>query len=152
MLTQETLKREMLYMDGQLVWKKPGPGRRLSGRAGSVDKEGYIRIKLLGQDYLAHRLVWLYFNGVFPEGQLDHINRQPGDNRIENLRETTNRENNLNKDQSERKLPHNIYKHRRNFRVDIFYRGVRYKSPSFKTLEEAIEAKAALLLEAGLSE
>lgn len=150
MITQEMLKREMVYRDGQLLWLKPAQGRRLSGRAGTLDKEGYVRIKLLGKDYMAHRLVWLYFNGVFPEGQLDHENRKPADNRIENLSEATNRENNLNKEQSERLIPHNIYRDRGGYRVDIQYKGTRYRSKTMKTVEEAVEAREALLLEAGL--
>lgn len=152
MLTQEVLKREMEYLGGQLFWRKPAQGRRLSGRAGSVDKEGYVRIKLLGQDYMAHRLVWMYFHGVLPQGQLDHENRRPADNRIENLRESNTRDNNLNKDQSERALPYNIYGHHGKYRVDILYKGTRYKSKTLPTVEEALEAREALLLEAGLGQ
>lgn len=152
MLTQDWLKEEMWYRDGTLLWRKPAQGRRVNGIAGSKTRGGYIKVKLLGDEHFMHRLVWLYFNGKFPNGQLDHINRIPWDNRIENLRESTTRNNNLNKEQTlNRKLPANIYAHRGRFRVDLLYRGIRYKSPGFKTLEEAEEAKARILVEAGLT-
>ena len=44
-----------------------------------------------------HRVVWALCKGYWPEGQLDHLNGNPQDNRIENLRECSDRENKLNK-------------------------------------------------------
>ena len=41
----------------------------------------------------AHRLVYAYFNGKFPEQEIDHINRIRSDNRIENLRDASRIEN-----------------------------------------------------------
>jgi hypothetical protein len=61
--------------------------------AGSVNGEGYLLIKLQRRSYKAHRLAWLYVCGVWPEDQLDHINRNRSDNRISNLREVTNKQN-----------------------------------------------------------
>lgn len=151
MLTQEILKREMDYREGHLWWKVPGPGRRWDGPAGSLDSEGYVRIKVFGQSYGEHRLVWLYHKGEWPPGQLDHINLKPADNRIENLREATNRDNNLNKAQSVRVLPHNIYIHSKGYRVDILYKGTRYKSKVCKTLEDALDRRKELLEKAGLT-
>jgi len=36
-----------------------------------------------------HRLIFFYHNGYFPEGQVDHIDRNKKNNRIENLREVS---------------------------------------------------------------
>jgi hypothetical protein len=44
-----------------------------------------------------HIAVWAVCKGRWPEGQLDHLNGNPRDNRIENLRECTGSENVLNK-------------------------------------------------------
>lgn len=46
---------------------------------------------------MAHRLAWLYIYGEWPIDQLDHINRNTSDNRIENLREATQSQNNANR-------------------------------------------------------
>ena len=57
---------------------------------------GYKQICINGVRYLAHRLSWLYIFGVWPEGELDHINRDPADNRIANLRPANRSLNNQN--------------------------------------------------------
>lgn len=54
-------------------------------RVGNIDK----------RTLLAHRVVWKLVHGEEP-GLIDHINRDPTDNRIENLREVTRAQNLLN--------------------------------------------------------
>jgi hypothetical protein len=58
---------------------------------------GYIGLSVDGVPYKAHRLAWLYEYGQYPEGDLDHINGDPSDNRIANLRLTNPSDNNTNK-------------------------------------------------------
>jgi hypothetical protein len=55
---------------------------------GSLDKDGYLILKIKGKQLKAHRVAWLLNYGEFPEYELDHINRNRLDNRIENLRES----------------------------------------------------------------
>lgn len=55
--------------------------------AGRIDAKGYRVVTFRQKKYKAHRLVWLYVNGHFPFGEIDHINRNRSDNRIENLRD-----------------------------------------------------------------
>ena len=44
--------------------------------------------------YYVHRLIWETFNGNIPEGyEIDHINTNRSDNRLENLRLVTHQEN-----------------------------------------------------------
>ena len=62
-------------------------------KAGSKHNMGYVRVYMLGKNYLQHRLVWLWMNGSFPENDIDHINHIKTDNRIENLRDATRKEN-----------------------------------------------------------
>lgn len=55
---------------------------------GSLDKDGYLILKIKGKQFKAHRIVWLLCKGEFPASEIDHINRNRLDNRIENLRES----------------------------------------------------------------
>lgn len=64
--------------------------------AGGLLKTGYWRIKIDGHTHKAHRLVWMYVHGRFPSAYLDHINGDTLDNRLINLREATNQENQQN--------------------------------------------------------
>lgn len=69
--------------------------------AGCLNKStGYVTVGINGQQYQAHRLVWAYVYGDFPEGEqpyIDHINGNPSDNRIENLKVSSHGENQKNR-------------------------------------------------------
>lgn len=73
-------------------WKKWNT--RFAGKeAGSTklnkwNKKYYKYIRLLDKDYMFHRIVWLYVYGALPD-VIDHINGNPTDNRLCNLRNTT---------------------------------------------------------------
>ena len=66
-------------------------------KVGSLDKDGYLCIKVSNKTYKAHRLAWYLHYGDWPKEQLDHINGIRDDNRIENLREVTSQQNNFNR-------------------------------------------------------
>jgi hypothetical protein len=55
------------------------------------------QVSYLDKIYCAHRIIWELFNGPIPEGMvIDHINGDPWDNRLENLRMVTPKANNQN--------------------------------------------------------
>jgi NAD+--asparagine ADP-ribosyltransferase len=82
----------LTYNNGALYWKKSGK------KAGTTRKEGYNVVQLHKTQYYAHRLIWAILKGEIPQDMhIDHINRNKSDNRIENLRLVTTRENALNK-------------------------------------------------------
>lgn len=49
-----------------------------------------------GNRYRAHRLAWFYTHGYWPSKHIDHINGDPSDNRLCNLREATRTQNMAN--------------------------------------------------------
>jgi hypothetical protein len=98
-LTAERL-RELLAYDAKtgLFTSLTKRGNQAAGAiASSVDGKGYIRVKLDGRDYRAHRLAWLYTYGVWPRDQIDHIDMVRTNNALLNLREATNSLNNANR-------------------------------------------------------
>lgn len=94
-----TLERaqEVLAFDaiqGTLIWKaNVGQRARVGGVVAATDKKGYLYFGLDGKGYFAHRVAWLLHFGCWPRGQLDHINGVKSDNRIANLRDSTQTEN-----------------------------------------------------------
>jgi len=88
MLTQEKVKHYLDYVDGKLIWKNPlGTNVKPGDVAGCPNSKGYLQIRIEGKRYLAHRLVWLWHEGYFPEHGLDHRDQDKTNNRRENLRE-----------------------------------------------------------------
>jgi hypothetical protein len=103
MLTQSRLHEVLSYdpENGSWVWKKL-PNRLATNifvgkTAGCISVSGYRVIVLDGGIYPAHRLAWLYVHGEFPDGDIDHKNRIRSDNRIQNLRVVTHKQNMENK-------------------------------------------------------
>lgn len=63
---------------------------------GSRKNRQYEVVGLLGRQYRTHRLAWFYVHGVWPTGVVDHRDRDPHNNRIENLRDVPRVVNNQN--------------------------------------------------------
>ena len=84
--------------DGKLIWKIKRSGTKKWKTAGAMHRNGYVVVTVAGKQYPAHRLIFLYHYGYLPEkgNELDHINRQRDDNRIENLREVSRQCNQRN--------------------------------------------------------
>lgn len=101
MLTAKRL-RELIHYDpktGVFTWRNVyRRGMKFHGKqAGSDGGGGYVRIKIGDGSYHAGRLAWLYVNGRWPRQWIDHINGNPSDNRIANLRDVSKKMNAQNR-------------------------------------------------------
>lgn len=97
-VTQTYLRSLFDYVEstGQLTWKLRRGSRAAAGNiAGTLKPNGYIAIHLNGQNFYAHRLIWMWAYGVWPD-TVDHINHDKQDNRLSNLRSITISENGHN--------------------------------------------------------
>lgn len=82
---------------GDFSWLPGRRGRCWGGTiAGTTNDRGYRIIYLDGRRYYAHRLAWLFTYGEWPNGEIDHINRDTGDNRSVNLRLASRSQNMAN--------------------------------------------------------
>ena len=114
----ETLQKLIRYEDGKLVWNEVsvedqielGVAKRersaLTRNTKYANKEAghlfktssgteAIQVRILGKSYYAHRVVYKLLKNEEPE-LIDHINGNPTDNRIENLRSVDNQTNSRN--------------------------------------------------------
>jgi len=97
MLTQQQALDLFEYKNGKLYWRvNASPLAQIGMEAGSPAASGHLKIGYKRRYYFAHRIVYLMFNGELPRF-IDHINNDPSDNRIENLRAATAAQNAMNK-------------------------------------------------------
>jgi len=89
---------------GSLIRAKTTSSRSLRGKvAGSVNSDGYLRVKVEKVEYMVHRLIWKLVKGedIPPGSCIDHIDRNRQNNQIENLRLATDLTNQNNRSPNE---------------------------------------------------
>lgn len=99
-ITTQYLKEIFDYQDGNLIWRINKGRSKIGTKAGSDNGKGYFQIKIDQKMYLLHRMIWLWHGKELPE-QLDHIDRNPRNNKIENLRAVTASQNQWNTKKSD---------------------------------------------------
>lgn len=148
-LTQETLRGHLSYdpETGDFFWLKRGRGRQ-AGRPAGSRTQVYPRIKIGFQTFLSHRLAWFYVYGEWPE-EIDHINGDPRDNRLCNLRACTRAQNSRNQRATSRSKSgvRGVSKKFRRWQVQITHDGMERYVGSYETLEEARSAYYAAAIE-----
>ena len=84
-------KRDVKYFFGK-QWACDAWNKRWEGKvAGKKNTSGHIQVKILGVNYLAHRLIWVIHNMPISESdEIDHIDENKTNNKINNLRISIN--------------------------------------------------------------
>ena len=168
--TPETLRKLLSYDPdtGLLTWKRrpiemfatknafKSWNTRYCGNLafGSIDGRGYRQGAIFSKYCLGHRVAYAVYYGVWPVGDIDHINGDRADNRIANLRDVTRSENQRNS-----KIPSNNTSGRigvswhSNTRKWLASIGVGERKQKhlgiFTNIEDAIAARAAAEVEYG---
>ena len=89
------------HPEGKLYWKKKPRSDsnriKIGKEAGCRNYYGYKRIGIENREYMYHRVIWVMHYGSIPiDKQIDHIDYNPLNNHISNLRLVTDAENKLN--------------------------------------------------------
>ncbi|ORM55966.1 hypothetical protein HA41_00600 [Pantoea conspicua] len=162
--TQQYLHEALSYNpnDGLFHWKlRPEShfatkaaasacNNRYAGKlAGRVDKgHGYWLIHIDGVQCRAHRLAWIYMHGdIDPALQIDHLNHNRADNRIENLRLVANEENQKNRTKQRNNnsgvVGVDFYQPLKKWRARINHCGKRVVLGVAETFQEAVAMRRA---------
>ena len=118
-ITNPELLHELFYFEeqtGELFWKERtekwffGGERPAQGRAQSwnnryankpalcfKNKDGYFVGALFSKRVRRHQIIWAMAHKTWPEGQIDHIDGDPQNNRLDNLRLVSPSENSKNR-------------------------------------------------------
>lgn len=141
---------------GALTWKNRSKTREngmtsghianIGGKScGATMRSGHIIVSLLGKKYLAHRIAWAISHDVQDFDEIDHINGNPSDNRLVNLRCVPHAENQRNlkrrSDNTSGTVGVGIHKQTGSWRAYIDCSGKRRHLGLFATKDEAVNAR-----------
>ena len=98
-ITQKKLKEIFYYDKGNLYWNEDRANGKIKKHsiAGRKNNQNYIQIRIKDKKYQAHRLIYIYHFGELKNLHIDHVNGIRYDNRIENLRAATIKDNHKNR-------------------------------------------------------
>jgi hypothetical protein len=119
----------------------------------TADKFGYKQGTLLNRHYLAHRVIWLICTGSWPDGEIDHINGNPSDNRLCNLRVVSGADNlkNQKRPKNNKSGAVGVYwdMRRKKWGSAIQVNGKRKGLGNFSDFETAVSIRKAAEMEQG---
>jgi hypothetical protein len=130
---------------GELTRKVTTNSRAQAGfKAGTLNPNGYYRAMIDGRILMVHRVAWKMATGQEPPATLDHIDGNPGNNRLSNLRPASFSQNQHNRGNDPRnKSGHKGIcwnKAKQKWRAEIKRNGVRAYHAEFEKLADAVNA------------
>jgi hypothetical protein len=162
-VTRDEILEVLDYKNGKFFWKQRSEkhfktktsckiwnSKYAEKEAGYRDYRGYIFISVKDKRFLAHRLAWCYVYGEFPKDDIDHINCDRSDNRIENLRPATKTQNLANQPRTRGEVNYkgvSLDKRNGRFLSRIRVNNKSFHIGSFDTAEEAHAAYCAKAVE-----
>ena len=137
-ISQGEVRRLFDYReDGVLINRLTRSPRAVKGFvAGGPNKSnGYYRVLINRKTFQLSRLIWIWHYGDIPhQMEIDHIDRNPANNKIENLRPVTKRQNEYNKPRQGCNYENGKW------RASIYDHGKNVYLGLYKTKEEAQQA------------
>ncbi|BAE72763.1 HNH endonuclease family protein [Xanthomonas phage OP1] len=132
---------------GLLTWKVAKANHvKVGDVTGCPDRNGHLRVVLNRKIYMVHRIAWLLSKGYWPNQQIDHIDGNTANNRLDNLRECTQAQNmqNLGKRSDNKSGIQGIswYKRYQKWRAYICVNGDIQHLGYYESIEEAAAARA----------
>lgn len=154
-LSQEKLKELFDYQDGHLYWKVDRGSNQLKNtKAGWLSGAKNYDVMFENKTYKAHRLIYAFHHGFFPK-EVDHIDGNPLNNQITNLRAATHSQNmqnaKLRKDNISGEKGVIWCKKLKKWRVTCVLNKKQYYGGTFKNIAEAIESVRKLRKELHLN-
>lgn len=149
----QAIKSSWRLQDGIILWNRPaGRGKKIGDPVGfSVRKSGHrnVFLSINGKfsGFVYARVVWFLHHGYWPTKEIDHIDCNPQNDKIENLRLATRFENCQNtRFGRTRKQFKGTFQDKRNgkWNCQIQAFGKVYGKYGFSTEQEAYEARQQL--------
>ena len=168
MITQELIKDYIRYIPetGKVYWKTITPnyfyhtirptqfcnawntkyaGKEVGCIHKSSDNYHYKVIRLRQKNYKLHQIIWFYMTGDWPKYQIDHIDRNPLNNKWDNLRDIPQSQNmkntNLKSNNTSGVKGISYSKEKRKWEAYISYNSKKYNLGRFKKFIDAVWAR-----------
>lgn len=125
------IEEEYFYREGKIIKKS-------NNRSCGYFDGRYHRFKYKGKLYLTHRVIWYLYYGEWPLFQIDHIDRDTKNNKVENLRDVSARVNIQNR--SDFNYGTDFHKGTKRWRARIKVNGIVEELGYFATEEQSQDA------------
>lgn len=136
---------------GLLTWKKkPGSSVSVGSVIGNKTKHGRSIVDFRGMRIGSNRVAWCLFYKEWPKLEVDHINGDPSDDRISNLRLATRSQNVYNQLPRSNTGHKGVRYYKGGFEASIKHNGTGFYLGRYRTLDEAVESRKKMEAELGV--